>query len=246
MCQRRSNAPHSLRPARGTHQRSLYIPLVLVLVLVLLLLVVNYKTGLNVFVKGSCSEERWCGVACVQSLVSGSSVRSAPSASSTITAARPRAAASRTVTSTWRQTRRHRPLFAEATMRHTRANVTCVSSAVVNGVAFVFVGVALAVCIQHPIYPTTSCVHISTSDFLTYLLQNTKWTRGLALNAHNSHYAGHSIAFCTFWPNILIFNKLWATILCCVRSSSMEPIAIRHQKSAVAGIFQTQTQDSFV
>jgi len=28
--------------------------------------------------------------------------------------------------------------------------------------------------------------------------------------------------------------------------SSMEPIAIRHQEPAVAGVFQTQTQDSFV
>ena len=44
----------------------------------------------------------------------------------------------------------------------------------------------------------------------------------------------------------LNINKLWATILCCVRSSSIESIATRHQKSAVAGIFQTQTRDSFV
>jgi len=36
------------------------------------------------------------------------------------------------------------------------------------------------------------------------------------------------------------------TILCCVRSTTMEQIAISHQESAVAGIFQTQTQDSFV
>ena len=49
------------------------------------------------------------------------------------------------------------------------------------------------------------------------------------------------------WPHRrLNINKLRVTILCCVRSSSMEPIAIRHQESAVAGVFQTQTQDSFV
>ena len=44
----------------------------------------------------------------------------------------------------------------------------------------------------------------------------------------------------------LNINKLRVTILCCNHSSSMEPIAIRHLESAVAGIFQTQTQDSFV
>ena len=49
------------------------------------------------------------------------------------------------------------------------------------------------------------------------------------------------------WPHRRFnINKLRATILCCVSSSSMEPIATRHQESAVAGIFQTQTQDSFV
>ena len=49
------------------------------------------------------------------------------------------------------------------------------------------------------------------------------------------------------WPHRrLNTNTFRATILCCVRSSSMEPIAIRHQESAVAGVFQTQTEDSLL
>jgi len=60
-------------------------------------------------------------------------------------------------------------------------------------------------------------------------------------------YLRHTAIVHAGWPHrCLNINKLQATILFCVRSSSMEPIAIRHQESSVAGIFQTQTQDSFV
>jgi len=49
------------------------------------------------------------------------------------------------------------------------------------------------------------------------------------------------------WPHRrLNFNKVRATILCCVRSSSMEPAAVRHQESSVAGFFQIQTHSRLV
>ena len=43
------------------------------------------------------------------------------------------------------------------------------------------------------------------------------------------------------WPHRpLNINELRVMILCCDRSSSMEPAATRHQESAVAGVFQSQ------